>query len=198
VERQKKYEDDLFGDLRAYVWGQPHEIDSGTNHEMWAKQAKQLAAEDPTILDDQKRLLAAVLGWSPPEEAEPLGPGERWLVHNGRVSRDCISNAEYNRRMEERRAASLLIDPSTAEIDWDYAHTLDPYGDGLPLLPEEQQIGREYFARAPGSDIWVSIHDLPDATRDAIWKRFENTKGAMLRIGIDADGQLRMTGFPPV
>jgi hypothetical protein len=198
VERQKKYEDDLFGDLRAYVWGQPHEIDSGTNHEMWAKQAKQLASEDPTILDDQKRLLAAVRGWSPPEEAEPLEQGERWLVHNGRVSRDCISNAEYNRRMEERRAASLLIDPSTAEIDWDYAHTLDPYGDGLPLLPEEQQIGREYFARAPGSDIWVSIHDLPDATRDAIWKRFENTKGAMLRIGIDADGQLRMTGFPPV
>jgi len=194
----KKHEDDLFADLVAYVREQRHEIEPGTNGATWAKHAKQLATEDPTILDDQKRLLAAVLGWSPPEEAEPLEQGERWLVHNGRVSRDCISNAEYNRRMEERRAASLLIDPSTAEIDWDYAHTLDPYGDGLPLLPEEQQIGREYFARAPGSDIWVSIHDLPDATRDAIWKRFENTKGAMLRIGIDADAQLRMTGFPPV
>jgi hypothetical protein len=68
----------------------------------------------------------------------------------------------------------------------------------IPPLPELQQVGREYFARAPGSDTWVSSHDLPDATRDAIWKRFENTKGAMLRIGIDADGQLRMTGFPPV
>ena len=104
------------------------------------------------------------------------------------------TSAEYKRRMEERRAAGLLIDPSTAEIDWTYAQTLDPYGDGLPLLPEEQQVGREYFARAPGADIWVWIGDLPDATRDAIWKRFENTRGAIFRIGVDADGQLRVTG----
>jgi hypothetical protein len=104
----------------------------------------------------------------------------------------CISKTEYDRRMEERRAAGLLIDPSTAEIDWTYAQTLDPYGDGLPLLPDEKQAGREYFARSPGSDIWVCVYDLPDATRDAIWKRFENTKGAILRIGIDEDGKLRI------
>jgi hypothetical protein len=41
--------------------------------------------------------------------------------------------------MEERRAAGLLLDQSTAEIDWTYAQTLDPYGDGLPLLPQEDQ-----------------------------------------------------------
>jgi hypothetical protein len=127
-------------------------------------------------LDDQKRLLAAVCGWSPPEEADPEPP-EGWRVHNGRVNRDCISNAEYDRRTEERRAAGLLIDPSTAEIDWNYAQTFDPYGDGLPLLPLEEQVGRAYFARAPGSDIWVSFRDLPDATRDAIWERLENKKG---------------------
>jgi hypothetical protein len=97
--------------------------------------------------------------------------------------------------MEERRAAGLLIDPSTAEIHWTDARTLDPYGDGLPLLPLEEQVGREYFACAPGSDIWVSARDLPDATGDAIRKRFENTKGAILRIGIEVDGQLRMTAF---
>jgi hypothetical protein len=83
------------------------------------------------------------------------------------------TSAEYKRRMEERRAAGLLIDPSTAEIDWTYAQIFDPYGDGLPLLPEEVQGGRAYFARAPGSDIWVCFYDLPDATRDAIWKRLE-------------------------
>ena len=109
----------------------------------------------------------------------------------------CISKTEYDRRMEERRAAGLLIDPTTAEIKWWYAQTLDPYGDGLPLLPQEKQVGREYFARAPDSDIWVCVGDLPDATRDAIWKRFENTKGAFLRIGIDRNGQLRLSGFPP-
>ena len=204
AEMDKKHDDVLFAKLVAYVRGQPCEIEPGTNHEAWAKHAKQLAAEDPTILDDQKRLLAATCYWSPPieggllepPEADLLEPPKGWLVHNGRVNRDCISNAEYDRRMEERRAAGLLIDPSTAEIDWCYARTFDPYGDRLPLLPQAEQVGRERFARAPGSDIWVSVHDLPDATRDAIWERFKNTKGAILRIGIDGDGQLRMTGFP--
>jgi hypothetical protein len=196
AEWTKKHDDDLFASLGAYVRGQPHNITPGTNGEMWAKHAKQLATEDPTILDDQKRLLAAVSGWSP-EEAEPLEPRAGWRVHNGRVNRDCISKAEYDKRMEERRAASLLLDPSTAEIEWWYAQTLDPYGDGLALLPQEDQVGREYFARAPDSDIWVSIGDLPEATRDAIWKRFENKKGAILRIGIDGNGQLRLSGFPP-
>jgi hypothetical protein len=194
AEWKKKHEDDLFADLVAYVRCQPHKIVSGTIGETWAEHAKQLAAEDLIILDDQKRLLAAVRG--APGEAD-LEPPKGGLVHNGRVNRDCISKAEYDGRMEERRAAGLSLDPSTAEIDWNYAQTLDPYGDGLPLLPQEEQIGREYFARAPDSDIWVCVGDLPDATRNAIWKRFENTKGAILRIGIDADGQLRMTGFPP-
>ena len=196
VEMDKKYDDDLFANLAAYVRDQPHEIKPRTNGETCAQHAKQLAAEDPTILDDQKRLLVAVRGWSPPEEAEREPPGG-WRVHNGRVNRDCISKAEYDRRMEERRAAGLLIDPSTAEIDWTYAQTLDPYGDRLPLLPQAEQVGREYFARAPGSDIWVCVRHLPDATRGAIWERFENTKGAVLRIGIDRDGQLRLSGFPP-
>jgi hypothetical protein len=76
--------------------------------------------------------------------------------------------------MDERRAAGKLIDPATAEIEWRYAQTLDPYGDGLELTPEEQQVGREYFARDPGSDIWVNTGDLPEATCEAIWKRFES------------------------
>ena len=173
AEYEKKAHDDTFANLVAYVRDRPHEIKPGTYGETCAKHAKQLAAEDPTILDDQKRLLAAVCGWSPPEEAD-LEPPEGWRVHNGRVNRDCITNAEYERRMEERRAAGLLLDPSTAEIEWWYIQTLDPYGDGLSLLPPEEQVGRGYFARAPGSDIHVCLRDLPDATRDAIWERFEN------------------------
>ena len=54
VERRKKHDDDLFADLVAYVRDQPHGIEPGTNGETWAKHAKQLAAKDPTILDDQK------------------------------------------------------------------------------------------------------------------------------------------------
>jgi hypothetical protein len=177
AEWEQKRDDDLFADLVACVRDQPHEIEPGTVGEIWGERAKQLAAEDPTILDDQKRLLAGACLRSPPEEAE-LEPPKGWRVHNGRVNRDCITNAEYERRMEERRAAALLLDPSTAEINWWYAEGFDPYGDGLPLLPQEEQIGRRYFARAPGSDIHVCFRDLPEATRDAIWERFENTKGA--------------------
>lgn len=73
-----------------------------------------------------------------------------------------------------RKAVGLHVDPETAEVTWIYAQTLDPYGD-YPNLPEEyQQVGREYFARSPESDIWVSFDDLPDATREALWKKHKS------------------------
>ena len=63
-----------------------------------------------------------------------------------------------------RQAVGLHIDPETAEVDWIYAQALDPYGNH-PNLPEElQQVGREYFARSPGSDVWILFYDLPEAT----------------------------------
>ena len=70
-----------------------------------------------------------------------------------------------------RKEAGLHIDPETAEVEWTYVHTLDPYGVD-PDLPEEyRQVGRGYFARAPGSDVWVEFSDLPAATREALWKK---------------------------
>jgi hypothetical protein len=70
-----------------------------------------------------------------------------------------------------RKEAGLKIDPETAEVQYIYAQTLDPYGVD-PDLPEEyQQVGREYFARSPGSDVWVHFGDLPEATREALWKK---------------------------
>jgi hypothetical protein len=70
-----------------------------------------------------------------------------------------------------RKAAGLKIDLDTAEVEWWYAQTMDPYGIE-PSLPEElRQVGREYFARAPGSDIWVSFGDLPEGTRNALWRK---------------------------
>ena len=76
--------------------------------------------------------------------------------------------------LASRKEAGLKIDPETAEVDWTYAQTLDPYGV-YPELPEEcQQIGREYFARAPGSDVWVWFGDLPDAIRSALWEKHKS------------------------
>ena len=75
--------------------------------------------------------------------------------------------------------AGRRIDPETAEVDWDYAETLDPYG--ILDLPEEDRwsIGREYFARAPGSDIWVSFcRFLTAATRRALWARHRKNSRA--------------------
>jgi hypothetical protein len=69
------------------------------------------------------------------------------------------------------QVAELKIDPETAAVDWIYAQTLDPYGVYTDLPEECWQVGREYFARSPGSDIWVWFGDLPEATRDALWEK---------------------------
>ena len=68
-----------------------------------------------------------------------------------------------------RKASGLKIEARSAEVMWCYAQTLDPYG--IDELPEEcRQVGREYFARAPGSDIWVWFGDLPQETSEALWE----------------------------
>ena len=70
-----------------------------------------------------------------------------------------------------RKETGLHIDPETAEVEWTYALTLDPYGV-YPDLPEElQQVGREYFARSPGSNVWVRFGDVPKETRDVLWEK---------------------------
>jgi hypothetical protein len=70
-----------------------------------------------------------------------------------------------------RKKAGLHIDPEAAEVEWTYAQTLDPYSVD-PDLPEEyRQVGREYFARSPASDVWVWFGDLPEATRNALWEK---------------------------
>jgi hypothetical protein len=73
-----------------------------------------------------------------------------------------------------RKEAGQQIDPETAEVDWIYAQTEDPY-NVRPELPEEhQQVGREYFARSPGSKVWVCFRDLPEKVRDALWKKHKS------------------------
>jgi hypothetical protein len=68
-----------------------------------------------------------------------------------------------------RKKAGLHIDPETAEVEWSYANVIDPYGLE-PELPE-QCWGREYFARSPGSNVWVCFGDLPDSTRNVFWEK---------------------------
>jgi hypothetical protein len=73
-----------------------------------------------------------------------------------------------------RKEAGRYIDPETAEVEWVYAQVLDPYGDG-PDLPEEcQQTGRDYFARSPGSNVWIWFGDLSDATHNRLLEKHEH------------------------
>ena len=72
-----------------------------------------------------------------------------------------------------RVEAGLKIDPATALADGSYGQTLDPYGDlDNSELPEEFHCaGREHFACAPGSDVWVHFSDLPDVVRKQLWAK---------------------------
>ena len=76
--------------------------------------------------------------------------------------------------LQVRKEEALLIDPDTAEVDWRHARLLDPYGIGLELSEEEKQVGREYFALNPGSDIWVWFGDLPKETEARLWERHKS------------------------
>ena len=71
-----------------------------------------------------------------------------------------------------RKEVGTKINPETAEVGWQYGYTCDPYGV-RDLPPEMQQVSREYFARAPSSDIWVSFDDLPKETVHALWDRID-------------------------
>jgi hypothetical protein len=85
-----------------------------------------------------------------------------------------------------RKDEGQKIDPETAEVHWTFAQTLDPYGIH-PDLPEEfDQVGREYFARRPGSEIWVHFSDLPDETCKRLWEMY----GSRLCSFVVRDGQL--------
>ena len=71
-----------------------------------------------------------------------------------------IESDEIQKYLDDRKREALTIDPNTAEVTWSYEETLDQYGvHDLP--PELRQVGREYFARHPGNEIWVWFGDLP-------------------------------------
>ena len=89
-----------------------------------------------------------------------------------------MTDKEHEETLEQwlasRKEEGLKIDPATAEVEWTYTQVLDPYGV-YPDLPEDCRcVGRAYFARRPGSDIWVEFDDLPERTRHALWNRHKS------------------------
>ena len=81
--------------------------------------------------------------------------------------------AEIKQWLAIREEAGLGIDPETAVVDCSWRQTFDPYGvcDEWELPEEFHQVGREYFARSPGSNVWVHFDDLPEETQSRLWTR---------------------------
>jgi hypothetical protein len=87
--------------------------------------------------------------------------------------REMVSRAQEQQEfLSIREKAGLKIDPATAEVTRQHAQILDPYGI-CDLRPEEKCVGAVLFARAPGSDVWVSEYELPSATVDALRTRIK-------------------------
>jgi hypothetical protein len=104
-------------------------------------------------------------------------PDKRSKIEKGRAATNSDrSSATENVKkwLAIRKKAGRQIDPETAEVDWWYAQVVDPYGVRADIPEELQQVGRDYFARSPGSDVWVWFGDLPIATRDALWEKHKS------------------------
>jgi hypothetical protein len=84
---------------------------------------------------------------------------------------NCNSNSKAKEWLAIRKKAGRKIDPETAEVTWVYAQTLNPYGIQGEMPEVLWLVGREYFARSPGSNIWVWFGDIPSAARSALWER---------------------------
>src|SRR5262249_16105034 len=96
---------------------------------------------------------------------------DTWLRTEDRLS-DMI---RLLREMVEQGAkeAARHVDRKTGEAYWRYGEILDPYGIDPEMPGECRCLGRNYFARSPGSNTWVSFYDLPEATTKVLWERLE-------------------------
>jgi hypothetical protein len=82
--------------------------------------------------------------------------------------------AEIKAWLAVRKREAVRIDPTTAEVVWQHRYILDPYNVHV-LDDQEKVIGRVYFARQPGSDIWVSFDDLPEEVIGSLLSRKETS-----------------------
>jgi hypothetical protein len=113
------------------------------------------------------------------ENEHGMHPPRPWLrrLLTGAVAMKSVPprESETKKKIREqwlavRKNAGLKIDPETAEVFWDYGQVLDPHRL-YDLTDEEKCLGRNYFARSPESDVWISFHDLPAAVCDRLWAR---------------------------
>ena len=125
------------------------------------------------------------LGFATPGNSRPQCRPQEIELGGYRMTIDQELNAALERlaaqknepRVKEwlatRKKAGEDLDPEkTAEVMWIHAQTLDPYGVCREMPGELNSVGREWFARAVGSDIWgISYDDLPRAVVERLEQR---------------------------
>jgi hypothetical protein len=96
-----------------------------------------------------------------------------------------MTKAERDEYLARVKQAALQIDAETAEWFWHWADELDPYGIGENETGDTDEgassINKCTFFRAPGSDVWVWLHDLPKTTIEALRKRDERERAAIIQ-----------------
>jgi len=100
------------------------------------------------------------------DDEKPAADDPAWDALCGRPTTVEERRAFYRDREEHGRR----IDPANAEVMSEWGHTSDPYRIIDDLADEERQIGRVYFARAPGG-VWVHFGDLPAETVQVLRRR---------------------------
>jgi hypothetical protein len=85
-----------------------------------------------------------------------------------------LSDQDREQYLAVIKEVGLKIDVETAEVFWDWGSERDPYhlfehGDDW-----EDCVGRNQWARSPGSKVWVEFGDLPKATQDALWEKHKS------------------------
>jgi hypothetical protein len=83
----------------------------------------------------------------------------------------CKEQFEIKAWLAVRKKLGLALDPESADVRWQHAQVLDPYGVATSFPAELDQVGREYFARASNGEPWISFDDLPDAAVARLWQR---------------------------
>jgi hypothetical protein len=83
---------------------------------------------------------------------------------------------ETQKWLEARKSAGSSIDLANVEVDWKFGNPGDPYGVRPDWPDENRMVGRVYFARSPGSDIWVWFGDLPNEVSDKLWAMIKSGK----------------------
>jgi hypothetical protein len=132
----------------------------------WSKDAARSLrrrAVKEEIEDHQQLLAARFLVKTNTESIRPASPFWKGQSDGNQIS--------LHRWLGIRKNAARRIDPATADVRWLFGLIMDPYCVNPDLPDECRELDKVYFARAPGSNVWVSFDDLDESVRSALRQR---------------------------